>query len=106
MKIFNKEEFWIWNFLILNEYHYDGKNSINGKEPCKCSYCKDWGGGMKIHYGLNIPKIKSGWWVIKYWPKRYLRITYHKRLKPNPIEYVAGDFSAPGCDVSASTTRG
>jgi hypothetical protein len=106
MKIFNgKGELQIFNLLILNEYHYDGRNHINGTEPCKCSYCTDWGKG-KVHYGLNIPKIKSGWWVIKYAPKRYLRITYHKPLKVTPIEYVAGDFSAPGCDTGTGPTRG
>ncbi len=81
MKTFNKKgELHIFNLLFLNEYHYDGRNHIDRKSPCTCSYCK---GTMKkpIHYGLNIPENKRGWWVIKYGPKRYLRITYHKKFK-------------------------
>jgi hypothetical protein len=89
--------------LILNEYHYDGKTNIDGVAPCKCSYCD---GETKLHYGLNIPGIKSGWWVIKYGDKRYLRITRHHRIKSKPIKYVTGDCRSEGCSVSGSPIGG
>ena len=52
-------------FLILNETHIDN---------CTCSYCNDSSTKKKLHYGLNIPKDKRGWWTIKYGNHKYLRI--------------------------------
>jgi hypothetical protein len=64
-------------FHVLHEIHTkdgnSGWNHINWTE-CECSYCK---GSVKLHYGLNTPKVKiaSSWWVIKYWKSRYIRFT-------------------------------
>ena len=56
-------------------------HEVHGKK-CDCSYCY---GENKEHYGLNIPQDKSwnGWWVFKYWNKRYVRWTnrFLKRFK-------------------------
>jgi len=59
---------------ILHSVHYD--TSI-GKSlddiilsKCTCSYCK---GYSKLKYGLNLPKNRNGWKVIKYWHNRYLK---------------------------------
>ena len=52
--------------MILFEKH---------KKSCDCSYCK---GTVKLHYGLNIPKlwkVFNSWWVIKYAPYKYVRWT-------------------------------
>lgn len=63
-------------FSILHEVHQKGKATWNDKwETCQCSYCV---GSNKIHFGLNIPKdwtSWNSWYVIKYWPGRYIRWT-------------------------------
>jgi len=50
---------------------------------CPCSYCVDYRHQPQrnpayCHFGLNIPqdwKSWNSWWVIKYWPNRYIRWT-------------------------------
>lgn len=68
---------WKKRLSILFENH--NKNHFTFTEPrkeeCTCSYCH---GDSKIKYGLNIPKIKNGWWAIKYWKRRYIRFTITK----------------------------
>lgn len=63
----NKEWKYKWlNYLILHEIH---------TEECKCTYCIGFTYAKNLHYGLNIPKSKGGWWIIKYWNRRYVRFT-------------------------------
>lgn len=49
---------------------------------CTCSYCGGIGHHKPIHYGLNIPpdwRSPVAWYVIKFWPGRYLRWTHGLR---------------------------
>ena len=69
-----------FTILIKDLFKYQGKKCwiILEKHPinCKCTYCKEYGTSIKtkLHYGLNIPFFKSGWWVIKFWPRFYLKL--------------------------------
>lgn len=69
----NREwEYKFYNYLILHEIH---------TKECTCTYCNGftYGKRKKLRYGLNIPEIISGWWIIQYWNRRYIRITKFKR---------------------------
>lgn len=57
---------------VLFDFHYKG---------CTCSYCDNRHytrpfADKGISYGLNIPKDKSGWWTIKFLPRKYIRWTF------------------------------
>ena len=70
---------WVRRPYFLHEVHKKGKGTWNDSwKECQCSYCQ---GDVKCHYGLNIPKDKTGWWIFKYWKARYVRVTMRTYLK-------------------------
>lgn len=63
--------------MICHEVHMKNRASIwnPNDKTCTCIYCK---GDNRMHYGLNIPKnwkAHNSWYVVKYWPHRYVRAT-------------------------------
>lgn len=65
------------------------------RTACTCSYCR---GDGKLHYGLNIPADWSAWnawWVIKYWPQRYLRWTNDWLRRRPTVHELEAILSAP-----------
>lgn len=45
-------------------------------KSCNCTYCE---GVSRLHFGLNVPKdwkAWNSWYVVKYWPKHYIRWTH------------------------------
>ena len=59
---------------------------------CRCSYCM---GKCRLHYGLNIPpawRKWNAWYVIKFWPRSYLRWTNHwlRLLKKDSLVRLLG----------------
>lgn len=49
------------------------KKKIHSKD-CSCSWCGN-AHDSGLRFGLNLPKVYAwnSWFVIKYWPKHYIR---------------------------------
>lgn len=82
---------------FLHEHHERG---------CTCSYCGGFGPGFRgrLNYGLNIPpawRSPTAWWVVKYGPRRYLRWTRPRFIRP----FVAAPKASPyGADAAGGST--